>query len=108
MAAAQAIPARADVIAPNLRQGLSLSSPMIQQNIGGDLARALAQAGMAQPLVQTTHQLANLQQMLQGYQGREQEALGWGQLGAQRMQSQQADEGRLVSGLMQAIANLNR
>ena len=83
LAAALGIPGRADLMAPAGMQGVSSSSPMTQWGIGANYADMLAQAMMAPQQISQQHGFANAQNMLGGQQAREQEALGWGQIGLQ-------------------------
>jgi hypothetical protein len=83
LAAALAIPGRADLMAQHGMPGVSSYSPMTQWGIGADYAGALAQSMMAPQQIAQQHGFANAQNVLQGQQAREQEALGWGRIGLQ-------------------------
>ncbi len=83
LAAAAGIPGRADLMAQAGMDGVSSSSPMTQWNMGSNFANMLSQSLMAPQQISQQHGFANAQNVLQGQQGREQEALGWGRIGLQ-------------------------
>ena len=83
LAAAMAIPGRADLMGQAGMQGVSSMSPMQQWNMGSQYANQAAQSMMAPQQIGMQHQFANAQNILQGQQAREQEALGWGRIGLQ-------------------------
>lgn len=83
LAAAMGVPGRADLMHPAGMQGVSSSSPMTQWNMGSNFANMLSQSMMAPQQISQQHGFANAQNVLQGQQAREQEALGWGRIGLQ-------------------------
>lgn len=87
LAAALAIPGRADLYNRNGMQGVSSSSPMIRRNIGTDYSQSLAAAMMAPQQIGLQHNAANARNQLQGELGREQEAIGWDRLRQQQQNS---------------------
>jgi len=103
LAAALATPAQTDLMAGRQMTGFGMNSPAIQQGAGIDWGRAMAQAQMAPQQVAQTANFANLQNILAGQSGREQEALGWGNLLGQQQQYQnqlgQMQMGSLLSML---------
>lgn len=90
LAMAQGVPAMSDIRNQFGRPGISLSSPAIQQGMGGMVGQQMAQGfGNAAGLGQQ-YGFANAQQNLAGQRARDAEAQGWGQLalGGQQFQNQ--------------------
>jgi len=84
-AAAMATPSTMPYLTRNQQQGVAANSPSIQFNTGLDLAKMLS-GGMTGPSQIGMQQgWANAGNMLTGAVGRDQEALGWGQQGAQNL-----------------------
>lgn len=84
-AAAMATPSTMPYLTRNQQQGVAANSPSIQFNTGLDLSKMLS-GGMTSPgQIGMQQGWANAGNMLTGGIGRDQEALGWGQQGAQNL-----------------------
>ncbi len=92
LAAALAIPGRADLFHANQQTGVASSSPMTQWGVGTGYAQSLAEAMMAPEEVKLQHGVANQRNILQGQYGREMEGIGLDRL-------QQGQQGGLLSML---------
>lgn len=99
LAAALALPGRADLMHASNMKGVSSISPMLQWNRGTQYGGALAQALAAPPQIATQHALANQQRILQQQGAREQEAMGWAGLGLQNQAMRLQQQGGLLNML---------
>jgi hypothetical protein len=110
VAAAGYAPAWNDLVSGRQLDGVSVNSPMTQYGMGADLASMLAAAQTAPAALQLQHGLANSQSMLGGQVARDQEALGWGQLGLGNygnvLQNQLSQQGALLDFLRQIYGGL--
>lgn len=104
-----ATPSASRAITGNQQQGVSVRSPSLQYNTGISLAQALSNAMTAPSQVGMTQGFANANNLLTGEVGRSNEALGWGQLGAQQMANQyqldQSQTNSLLSFLRQLMGS---
>lgn len=71
-----------------MQPGVSVLSPMTGYRAGVGMGGAMAQSMMAPQEVAQQHQFANAQNQLRGQVQRDQEGLGWGQLGLQDLAGQ--------------------
>lgn len=80
----------------------SSQSPAMQHALAAQWGQQMAGAQMAGPQVAQQHQMANIQQMLQGQMAREQEAQGW----AGQSIQQQAYNDQLARMQQQSVLNM--
>jgi len=110
MAAAQAVPAMSDLRNMSGRPGISLGSGAIQAGMGQAAGQMLGQGMANRSAGQQQMGWQNAQNNLAGQQARNQEGLGWGNLQAQGLQNQlanqNAQQGNMYNFLRQAYGGL--
>jgi len=108
LAAALAVPARADILNQVATPGFSVNSPSTQQAAGWQYGQAMGQAALAPQQIGMQHSFANLQNMLAGQQAREQEAQQWAGLGLQNNNAFNQYQQGLQGGWMNLLNDPNR
>jgi len=99
LAAALAIPGRADLMAGGHMAGVASSSPMLAWNRGTEYAGALARSLMAPAEIASQHALYNAQRRLSQQAAREREAQQWAQLGLRNQAIAQQQQNNLLNFL---------